>query len=227
MLPERHVRVERLAWAAAVIPFLAGNVAYLISASAELVPWCFPYLEGCTSVSRAARTGLANPIFRGIMLPYAAVLMLFWWLAAEWLRGFAPERRRLRRTMLALGVIGALFLILYATFLGVEGQVYQWMRRYGVTIHFSFTVLAQFLLTHALARDVRLPGWLRRSTVGLCAAMLLLGIASIPLQNFVDERVLALNAVEWTYSLLMIGFFPLVGEAWRRSGFALRLVLGP
>lgn len=227
MVPERHVRVEVLAWAAALVPFIAGNLAYLISASAELVPWCFPYLEGCTSVSRAARSGLANPIFRGIMLPYAAVLMLFWWLTSEWLRGFAPGRRRLRRTMLGLGVVGALFLILYATFLGVEGQVYQWMRRYGVTIHFSFTVLAQFLLTSVVARDLRLPRALRRAMVGLCAAMLLLGIASIPLQNFVDERVLALNAVEWTYSLLMIGFFPLVGEAWRRTRFAFRLVLAP
>ena len=227
MTPERHVRVEVIAWSAAIIPFVAGNVAYLISASAELVPWCFPYLEGCTSVSRAARSGLANPVFRGIMLPYAAVLMLYWWLAAEWLRGFAPERRRLRHSMLGLGLVGALFLILYATFLGVEGEVYQWMRRYGITVHFSFTVLAQFLLTHALARDRRLPAWIRRAKLALCAAMLLLGLASIPLQNFADDRVAALNAVEWSYSLLMISFFPLTGAAWRRTRFAFRLVLEP
>lgn len=227
MIPERHVRVEVIAWSAAILPFVAGNVAYLISASAELVPWCFPYFEGCTSVSRAARSGLANPIFRGIMLPYAAVLMLYWWLAAEWLRGFAPERRRLRRSMLGLGLVGALFLTLYATFLGIEGEIYQWMRRYGITVHFSFTVLAQFLLTHALVRDRRLPDWIRRAKVGLCAAMLLLGLASIPLQNFVNDRALALNAVEWSYSLLMISFFPLTGAAWRRTRFAFRLVLEP
>ena len=100
MIPERHVRVEKIAWAAAILPFVAANLAYLISASAELVPWCFPYLDGCTSVSRAARSGVANPIFRGIMLPYAVIMALYWWLAAEWLRGFAPQRPRLRRLWL-------------------------------------------------------------------------------------------------------------------------------
>ena len=224
-ISERHVRVEAVAWLAAILPFVAANVAYLVSASAELVPWCFPYFEGCTSVSRAARSGIANPIFRGIMLPYAVILVLYWWLSAEWLRGFAPARARLRHTMLAAGVLAAVFLVLYATFLGVEGEIYQWMRRYGITVHFSCTVLAQFLLTRAVAGDERLPRWLRRAQLALCAAMLLLGLASIPLQYFALDRVAALNAVEWSYSLLMLAFFPLTGEAWRRTGLRLRLQL--
>lgn len=225
MVPERRVRVELIAWAAAILPFIAANLAYLISASADLVPWCVPYLEGCTSVSRAARSGVANPVFRGIMLPYAVVMALYWWLAAEWLRGFAPQRPRLRRTMLGFGLLAALFLILYASFLGVEGNFYQWLRRYGITVHFSSTVLAQFLVTYAVAADPRLPAWLRRSKLGLCAVMLVLGLASIPLQNFAPDRDAVLNAVEWTYSLLMIAFFPLTGEAWRRTGFTFRLHL--
>ena len=225
MIPERRVRVELIAWAAAILPFIAANIAYLISASADLVPWCVPYVDGCTSVSRAARSGVANPVFRGIMLPYAVVLALYWWLAAEWLRGFVPARPRLRRVMLALGLLAALFLILYATFLGVEGNFYQWLRRYGITVHFSSTVLAQILLTYAIAADPRLPSWLRRGKLGLCALMLALGLASIPLQNFAPDRDAALNAVEWTYSLLMLAFFPLTGEAWRRTRFTFRLHL--
>lgn len=227
MAPERRVRVEAIAWLAALLPLVAGNAAYLISASQDLVPWCVPYLEGCTSVSRAARSGIANPIFRAIMLPYAVVLMLYWWLAAEWLRGLAPPRPRLRRTMLALGLLAALFLILYATFLGVDGAFYQWMRRYGITVHFSCTVLAQFLLTRALAEEARLPRWLRRGKIGLCAAMLVLGLASIPLQHLATHRELALNALEWSYSLLMLSFYPLTALAWRRTHFALRLQFGP
>lgn len=223
--PERHVRVEAVAWLAAILPFVAGNAAYLISATAELVPWCFPYVEGCTSVSRAARSGIANPVFRGIMLPSAALMMLYWWLTAEWLRGFLPDRARLRRTMLGLGLLAGLFLILYATFLGVEGNIYQWLRRYGITVHFSATVLAQFLLLAAVGRDARLPRGIRRGMLGLCAAMLVLGLASIPLQHFALDRNSALNAVEWTYSLLMLAMFPLTGEAWRRTGFRFRLQL--
>lgn len=224
-MPDRHVRVEKIAWAAAILPFVAANLAYLISASAELVPWCFPYLDGCTSVSRAARSGVANPIFRGIMLPYAVIMALYWWLAAEWLRGFAPQRPRLRRAMLAFGLLASLFLILYATFLGVEGEFYQWLRRYGITVHFSSTVLAQFLLTRVVVADTRLPPWIRRGKLALCALMLVLGLASIPLQNFAADRDAALNAVEWSYSLVMIAFFPLTGAAWRRTRFAFRLHL--
>lgn len=223
MTAERHVRVEVVAWLAAILPFVAANVAYLISATAELVPWCFPYVEGCTSVSRAARSGIANPVFRGIMLPFAVVLVLYWWLTAEWLRGFAPERPTLRRTMLAFGCGAAVFLVLYATFLGVEGEFYQWMRRYGITVHFSCTVLAQFLLARVLVTDTRLPAWLRRSKLALCAAMLGLGLASIPLQHFVQDRTAALNAIEWSYSVLMLAFYPLTGEAWRLTRFRFRL----
>lgn len=222
-MPDRHVRVEKIAWAAAILPFVAANAAYLISASAELVPWCFPYFEGCTSISRAARSGVANPIFRGIMLPYAVIMALYWWLAAEWLRGFAPQWRRLRRSMLTFGLLASLFLILYATFLGVEGDLYQWLRRYGITVHFACTVLAQFLLTRAVAVDARLPAWIRRALLALCGMMLVLGLASIPLQHFAQDRAATLNALEWSYSLLMIAFFPLVGEAWRRTGFRFRL----
>jgi len=225
--PERHVRVEAIAWLAALVPLVAANAAYLISASAELVPWCFPYFEGCTSVSRAARTGIASPVFRGLMLPQAVILALYWWLCAEWLRGFAPQRVRTRRTILAFGLLAALFLVLYATYLGVRGGFYEWMRRYGITVHFGATVVAQFLLTWVVVRDLRLPQWIRHGKLGLCAAMLILGLASIPLQHLLPNKDAAINALEWSYSVLMLAFFPLTGEAWRLSRFRLRVLLDP
>lgn len=227
MIPERHVRVEVVAWLAAIVPFVAANAAYLISATADLVPWCFPYLEGCTSVSRAARTGVANPIFRALMLPQAVILVLYWWLCAEWLRGFAPQRVRTRVAVLGLGIVAALFLVLYATYLGVQGDFYQWMRRYGITVHFGCTVVAQILLTSVVARDARLPEWIRHGTLGLCAAMLILGLSSIPLQYLLPNKDAAVNALEWSYSVLMLAFFPLTGEAWRLSKFRLRVQLEP
>ena len=227
MIPERHVRVEAIAWLAAIVPFVAANAAYLISAVNDAVPWCFPYLEGCTSVSRAARGGIANPIFRALMLPQAVILVLYWWLCAEWLRGLAPQRVVTRRAILVLGVVAALFLVLYATYLGVQGDVYQWMRRYGITVHFGCTAIAQFLLTWVVARDPRLPQWIRHGKLGLCGAMLVLGLSSIPLQHLLPNKDAAVNALEWSYSILMLAFFPLTGEAWRLSKFRLRLQLDP
>jgi len=227
MTPERHVRIEAIAWLAAIVPFVAANAAYLISAANDAVPWCFPYLEGCTSVSRAARGGIANPIFRALMLPQAVILVLYWWLCAEWLRGFAPQRVVTRRAILGLGIVAALFLVLYATYLGVQGDFYQWMRRYGITVHFGCTAIAQFLLASVVARDLRLPQWIRHGMLGLCGAMLVLGLSSIPLQHLLPNKDAAVNALEWSYSILMLAFFPLIGEAWRLSKFRLRLQLDP
>lgn len=223
MTPPRRLRVETLAWLAAILPLAAANLAYLISASQGLVPWCIPYLEGCTSISRAARTGDANTLFRSLMLPYSVVLALFWWLTGSWLREFLPDRRRTRLALPALGLVAAVATAVYTAVLGVDGDFYQWMRRYGITFSFAFTVLGEMLLTAALVTETRLPGGLRRAMLGMCIAMLLLGLASIPLQYFTSSRSPAMNAVEWVYSVLMVSFFPLVGEAWRRTGFLNRV----
>ena len=204
-----------IALAIGIAPILVVHACYALSIDAGTAPACFPYVEGCTSISRAARHGLANHVFKAVMLPCAALIALFWWLAAAWLReGAAPDRPERRiRAMRLLGVVGALFLVLYATFLGVEGDVYRWMRRYGVTVYFSFTVLAQLVLASMLApRTV-----LRRALASICALMLGLGLASIPLQHLLDDRDAALNALEWNYALLMSLGFVFVGAQWWRA----------
>lgn len=208
----------RPAWIALVIgiaPILVVHACYALSIDAGTAPACFPYAEGCTSISRAARHGLANHVFKAVMLPCAALIAVFWWLAAAWLReGAAPARPERRiAAMRLLGIVGALFLVLYATFLGVEGDFYRWMRRYGVTIYFSFTVLAQLVMASVLA-----PGTaLRRALASSCGLMLGLGLASIPLQHLMDARDAALNALEWNYALLMCLGFVFIGTHWRQA----------
>lgn len=214
-----------LAWAVGLLPLLVVHLCYLISAQAEWVPWCFPYIEGCSSISRAARHGLANHLFKAVMLPNAALTALFWWLSLQWLRTLGRAQMWTLHAMFTLGTIGALFLVLYAAFLGVEGSTYQWLRRYGVTVYFSFTVLAQMLLAHALWPEPRVSHRTRVSLVLLCAAMLLLGVASLPLQYLAQNRDAAVNAIEWSYALLMTTVFPLAGLAWRETGLRLRIAL--
>src|SRR5690606_9868470 len=70
----------------ALVPFVAAHVAYAISIDAGHVPACMPYVEGCTSISRAARHGLGNLVFRPLMLPCALLLALPWLAARRWLR---------------------------------------------------------------------------------------------------------------------------------------------
>lgn len=206
-----------IALIAGIAPIVVVHVCYALSIHAQTVPACIPYLEGCTSISRAARGGLANPLFKAVMLPVAALLALFWFLAATALRASAAGRTRHIAAMQWIGVIGALFLIPYVAFLGLDGEFARWMRRYGVTVYFSFTVLAQMLLASLLP-----SGTLRRTLVGLCAAMLLLGLASLPMQHWLADRDAVVNAIEWCYALLMSAGFVAVGVEWRRNPDAVR-----
>ena len=78
---------------------VATHLAWWLSVQAGHVPWCIPYLEGCTSISRAARHGLGNHLFRLMVLPCALLVGIHWWLAGRWLRargggGSTPRRSR-------------------------------------------------------------------------------------------------------------------------------------
>src|SRR3546814_1971991 len=71
---------------AALVPLLAAHLAWALSLRADLIPACNPYWDGCVSISRAARPGLGNHLFRLAMLPCAAVQVLCRLAAAHWLR---------------------------------------------------------------------------------------------------------------------------------------------
>lgn len=212
-----------IAWLTAGLPFFAVHLAYALSVQADYAPACVPYVEGCTSISRAARHGLPNLLFKALMLPHAAGLALFWVLVYAWLGRLRPDAPRRRLAILWLGVIAALFLVLYATFLGAEGKTYQWLRRYGITVYFSFTVLAEMMAV-SLLRDIEALGSrLRNLMLGFCGLLLGLGLLSLPLQHLVDDAYAdaAVNALEWTYALLMTGFYLLIARAWQLTGFRL------
>jgi hypothetical protein len=214
----RRFRFEVVAWLCALLPLVASHAAYLISASLDAVPWCLPHIEGCTSISRAARsTGPAIVLYKSLILPYSVLVAVFWWHAAAWLREVRPERRKTVRALPVVGLVAALGTFSYTVVLGVDGELIGFIRRYAINIGFGFTVLADLLLAAAIANEPRVPEALRRTAVGICLAMLVLGLASIPLQFLTASHDAAVNAIEWTYGVLMLCFFPVIGAAWRRT----------
>jgi hypothetical protein len=94
------------------------------------------------------------------------------------------------------------------------------MRRFGVTFYFGGTYLAQLLLVaklrHAATRgsDLLLPRYVS-GLYGLVALMLALGLASIPVSNFVTEKDVIENAIEWNFCLLLLAFYAI---SWRALG---------
>ena len=217
-----------------VLPVLAVTVAYLMNifAGSELERRfvCFPFTEGCVSISRAVRSGPGLHLFRAVMLPMAALLFLTWVYVRAWLLGQRSCTARRAGWMLGLGAVGALFLVVYATWLGTEGAWYNWLRRYGVTFYFAGTAFAQLLLLWILWPQ-------RRSLAGgrlivpvtwlavLVGAQWTLGVMSSVKRLVFDDPVLIdriENVIEWWYAVPMVLAFLVVGDLFRRTGFHVR-----
>ena len=200
---------------AGALPIIAAHAAYLLNLwsgstlAAEFV--CMPYLDGCVSVSRAARSGSGLALFRWLMLPSAALLLLGWLHVRGFLGALQACSARRSWVVGCLGMLGAVFLVLYVTALGNEDEWYRWQRRYGVILYFGGTALAQLLLVWILwpLRRVLLGGLLLRPITLLTLLVSLqwaLGVFSaFKRLLFADPVVIDRieNVIEWWYALAM------------------------
>lgn len=217
---------------AAVLPAVGVAIAFPLAVSEGQFAACNPLLDGCVSISRAARHGLPNHLFRALLLPGAVLQGAVWCLTAPWLRAIgAPPAGRLR-WLPWLGIAAAVFLILYGTFLGTEGAWYRWMRRFGVIFYFGFTCILMVIVSGTVLRMVARSGRERLSArvlLGLCFALPLLGLVnSLAPLAIADATALDHfeNATEWWGGLVFTLFFAQLAALWRRTGYAARLTLG-
>lgn len=204
-----------LALLAGGIPLVAVHLALHISISHGYVEPCIPYWDGCTSISRAGRHGLANLAFQGLMLPYAAVLATFWIACAGWLRRQGGDSLTVR-LLPWLGVVAAIFLVLYTVFLGTDGDVYRLLRRYGVIFYFAANFMAQLLLAARLVRVRYRHKGVVATKVALCAIMLVLGLANVAGGALLEDNDTFENIIEWNVALAMTAYFFVIWYAWRR-----------
>lgn len=222
-----------------LVPVLATHVALALNLAVPPAEGlaaefrCLPYWDGCVSISRAVRTGPGLSVFRALMLPTAAVLALTWWLVGRWLGLLRPDAARYARVIGGMGLVGASFLVLYVGWLGTEGEFYGWLRRYGVTVYFGLTALAQLLLVHALWPLRRDPAWRRlrgpvRMLFTLVAVQWLGGVLSVAKRLLLDDPVLVdrlENVIEWWFALALSAAFLALAELMRRTSFRLAGVI--
>jgi hypothetical protein len=225
--PVPAARLWALPLAAGLAPAFAIAAAFAISIADNLVPSCNPLIDGCVSISRAARHGLGNHVFRALVLPAAALQALTWLLCAVWLRRLGATGSSLA-WMPWLGVLAAIFLVLYGTFLGTEGAAYRWMRRHGVIVYFGFTYLCTLLTASRLrtlvrSHGLRVPARLDLVLLTLAAATLLAGLASVfiaPLFGDGDLKNRIENLLEWYAGLSFTLFFCALAWLWRHTSFS-------
>jgi hypothetical protein len=152
------------------------------------------------------------------------LLALLWILSAAWLGQLDAATARTRRWIVALGLVGALALVVYVSFLGTTTPVYSFMRRFGIYFYFLGTVLAQLIVAARVAAVVE-PWPLRRIGQYMLACALFpfaLGILNLILKSILTDPDAPENAIEWIASLSMQAWFLGLYLAWRRTGFSIR-----
>lgn len=202
---------------AGALPVAAALLAWQINVSSGLAA-CQPFWDGCISVSRAIRSGPGLHWFKALALPSCAVMVASWWLQQARLSPFLGQARSRHRLATWMGIAGALFFLVYALYLGVEGETYRWMRRYGVVFYFGLSGLAHLLLASALwnaqaNRKSTLRQWAVNAYVLEVTLTWLAGIGSAFKRQLIDDAVRAdrlENALEWNFALLLcLGFLAL------------------
>lgn len=213
----------------ALLMAIAAVSAWWISVAQETIPYCNPFFDGCVSISRAARHGLGNHVFRALMLPSATIQAATWLLCAAWLARSGAASRSVR-WLPWLGVVAAIFLVIYGTFLGTEGGIYRWLRQYGTVIYFGFTYVCMLIATGHIRRLVgsgllAVPGRVDVLLMILAGLTMLVAIAHVfvapLLEDPLKDRVE--NAVEWIIGLSLTLFFLALAWVWRHRRLCLRL----
>ena len=201
----------------ALVPIIGINIAYWLGVQHDNLPSCFPYIDGCTSISSTGRYPPGDRLFRAVMLPQAVLLALTWHFSVLWLKSLRPASHP-GRTVLVAGVVGALALIIYISYLASNDPFYEIMRRYGIYLYFIGTIIAQIAVTVAMK-----PSKLRKAMFAILVLPFVLGIYNLIHKALVADLNSMENRIEWVVSLLMQLWFVGLFLAWRRSGFELKV----
>ncbi len=208
-------------------PIFAIHVSYLIAIRYGVLPACIPYIEGCTSISATGRYPPSSFLFKSVMLPEAILMAAYWMFSVAWLRSLsrtAGRSDKVGTSIAVFGIAGAVFLIVYVTFLGTQGPVYDFMRRFGVYLYFLFTVIAQLILVGkvmSVASSLRIPGVIAITKIQLAVTLIpfALGILNLVLKAVLEDAVATERIIEWIFALLMHSYFLLSYFSWRATGF--------
>lgn len=212
--------------ACGILPPIIIHVAYWMNklAGVDLDPaaQCNPYFEGCVSTSGAVRGGPGLVPFKAVMLPVCFLMIITWRAAREFaveLPLATPRRAGVTRT---LGIAGALALVIYVLWLGTDGVIYGWLRRYGATMFFGCTALAQLLFARVVWKSSRLQVLIvARALLVVVTLQWIIGILYVGKRVVLENEEIIFrfeNILEWWLMVMMSLGFILVGLLFRHAG---------
>ena len=195
--------------------------SYLLSINEGFVEACFPYVDGCTSISKTGRFGNAYFVFKALMMPAGSLMIVYWILVVHWLETIKGRRGLIEQAILALGTLSGVFLIVYTTFLGSEGEPYRMLRQYGTNLSFLFSFIAYVILAFVVRR-IFTRDRLVTLYILLCAFVAVDGLNMAIVKQFLIDNSWLENSTEWRAATILT-FFPfLVWLFWRKTNFEIR-----
>ena len=212
-----RVSIRYLSLIVFVLPLFTVVVSYIISVRLNLVSFCIPNLDGCTSISRVGRYEPVKYFFKPFMYLFGVFLLLYWRENFLKLRLLISNNRQLLLTYI-VGIISVLFLFLYIFFLG-ESNIYRFFRRIGIYIYIFFTVIAQVLLAIQyikLKNEEYLNYKFIKFKLILSIALISFGIIVLPIlvtkiESFPEIK----NIISWNYFFLIQIYYLITFFCWK------------
>lgn len=211
---------SRVAYLCVLLPLLTVHTTLIIAVFIGNLDPCIPYWSECHSISSTGRQIPEFFVFKALMIPTAVAMMLYWGLLRIWLIRIGVKETG--NLIIGLGMIAGVALIVYTVTLGAAGEPYALARRIGVVLFFAFSAFAHLLLLKKLSKEVLTKNHLignYKKLFRACMGLLILGIASAIFGFMWEGYNRWDNALEWWFSLLLMGQFYLVGQMWDKTGF--------
>ena len=199
-----NVNFKHLCMICFYLPIITIIISYIWSANLNIVNWCIPNIDGCTSISRIGRYEPVVYFFKPMMLIYAIFLGIFW---SKFYRILRVKKIEISKFEIIIAYCSILFFILYIFFLG-EGKLYKFFRQVGIFIYIFFTVLSQIFFSTRLKK---LSSFDHKISKLIFYYTIILGIIGILLLPLVTTKVIEFsnfkNIVSWNYFLFIQTYF--------------------
>ncbi len=217
------INIRYLSLIVSVLPLFTVIISYTASVKLNLVSFCIPNLDGCTSISRVGRYEPVKYFFKPFMYLFGVFLLLYWRENFLKLRPLINNSNQLLFTYI-IGIISVLFLFLYIFFLG-ESNIYRFFRKIGIYIYIFFTVVAQLLLAIQyikLKNEKYLNYKFIKIKLILSILLISFGIILLPIlvakiESFPEIK----NIISWNYFFLIQTYYLMTFLCWKPQSHTL------
>ena len=208
--------IKIISFLAFILPIFTVLTSYFFSVKLNLVQFCIPNIDGCTSISRVGRYPPVSYFFKSSMFLYVFIFFLYW--RFNYFLLSKNKSLFIYKFTYLLGIFSVIFFFLYIYFLG-EGDYYKFFRRIGIFIYIFFTVISELLLSISYKKNYKFISNIKIINFKFYFNLVLttLGIIFLPLviTKIVDYPNFK-NIVSWNYFFLIQINFLITFFCWKK-----------